>query len=440
MNDRNDLDKSKEELISELSELRRLAGSLLSDVDALKLIHELEVHKLELKSQNEELNLAKEKAEEAREKAEAGDNLKTAFMQNISHELRTPLNGILGFGSLLSEPHLTIAEKEDYNKMLKASSDRLIRTINNYMDISLIATGNVTSDHKPVNILRMLKELHQRYQEPCEAKNVMLNLLLPENKSEYFILTDRELLEKIFSHLIENAIKFTVHGSINIGFSLKPGAAEFFVIDTGAGIADDIQARVFEPFFQEPVTGIKNQSGSGLGLSIIRGLITILGGGIRLESKKSKGTSFFFTLPSDEGIISEEIPISHPDQTLTAPLPVILIAEDDLYSDFFMETILQSKASVIFKATNGKKAVDLVIKHPEISIVLMDIKMPIMDGLEATKKIKSLRKDLPVIAITAYAFSTDRKKASEAGCDDFLPKPVSKEALLEILEKYTGTT
>ncbi len=373
---------------------------------------------------------------EALVKADSGDRLKTAFLQNISHEVRTPLNGILGFGNLLAEPNLTSEEKQNYTRFLKSSSDRLTNTITDYIDISLIVTGNVEVNPKAVNATKVLKELQTRFQHDCDAKNITLKLVIPNDQEHFALITDPELLRKSISCLLNNAIKFTNHGTVTMGCSIKSQTIEFFVIDTGIGIDSEVQEKIFEPFVHESMSETRAYQGSGLGLPIIKGFLKLLGGEIRLESEKGKGAAFFFSLPLEQGTTQENEPIDPLIGHAEIIRPVILVAEDDLYSDFYMEVILKSVASIVFKAANGKEAVEMCRLHPEISIVLMDVKMPVMDGLEATRQIKSFRKDLPVIAVTAYALSRDKRIALDAGCDDFLSKPVSKKELLEKLKKH----
>ena len=369
-------------------------------------------------------------------KAEASNRLKTAFMNNISHEVRTPLNGIMGFGSLLTDPNLTTEERKHYNQLLKASGNRLINTITDYMDISLIASENIEVSLKPVNVRDLLKELQAKFQDSCDVKNLMLNLTISREQEHLTLITDAELLRRIIACLLDNAIKFTSLGLINFGYSVKSSTIDFFVIDTGIGIAPEALERIIEPFMQENIDNTRGHEGSGLGLSIISGFLKLLGGEIRLESVKGQGASFFFSLPMDPGTTEENEPIAPPIPHAEIIRPVVLVAEDDISNDLYMEIILKSFASVVFKAANGKEAVEMCQLHPEISLVLMDLKMPVMDGFEATRQIKSFRKELPIIAITAYAFSKDKKKALEIGCDDFLSKPVSKHDLLEKFKKF----
>ena len=248
----------------------------------------------ELENKNIELNIAKEKAE-------ASDKLKTAFLQTISHEVRTPLNGILGFGSILAELELFPEEKQEYVNLMRVSSDRLVNTITNYVDISLIVSGNVDLNHTNVHVIELMNDLKNDFSELCEAKNLSFELLLPDDLKEFTIYTDLALLRKIVSHLLDNAIKFTKEGCISIGFSIKPSNIEFFIKDTGIGIEKDAQERIFEYFMQENVSTTRVFEGNGLGLSITKGFLKILDGDIRLESIKDKGTTFFFSLPITTG-------------------------------------------------------------------------------------------------------------------------------------------
>lgn len=372
----------------------------------------------------------------ARDKAEASDRLKTAFMQNISHEVRTPLNGILGFGAFLTEPDLTDAEKKQYLSLLKTSSERLVNTITDYMDISLIVSGSIEVNCKAVIINKALIYLKDNFQSLCEIKKLDFSLSIPVDTEGFSIQTDPELFRKIIYHLLDNAVKFTQKGGITLGYSVHPENIEFFIKDTGIGIEKDAQERIFESFMQENIANTRGHEGSGLGLSIIKGLTKLLGGEIHLESVKGEGTTVLFTLPNKPGI-PENAGNSKPVKKFAQyKLPAILIAEDEFTHRLYLESFLKKHASAIFQAKNGKEAVDLCRAHPEISLVLMDIKMPLMNGFEATREIRLFRKDIPIIAITAHAMTGDEKKAFDAGCDGFIAKPVSSEELLEELRKY----
>jgi len=369
-------------------------------------------------------------------KVEAADRLKTAFIHNISHELRTPLNGILGFSSLITQPDITDEEKENFSSLIKVSSNRLLNTISNYMDISMIFSGTMEVYQKPFDLHRILHTTREQFQPICAVKQLDLILKIPNETGSFTLHSDVELFSKALSHLLDNAVKFTNQGEITFGYIIKPGVLEFFVKDTGTGVSNEACARIFASFEQEELSHIQGYEGSGLGLSIAQGLIRLLGGEIRVESEKDAGSIFFFTIPFEEKLKEVTRPKEKEIQIQIPERPVILIAEDEESNIFYLETLLRKANITIFTAVNGKKAVDQCREHPEISLVLMDIKMPVMNGFEATREIKSFRKDILVIAVTAFAMKGDEKKAMEAGCDDYLAKPVDKDSLMNMLAKY----
>ncbi|MBC8391000.1 MAG: PAS domain S-box protein, partial [Deltaproteobacteria bacterium] len=350
---------------------------------------------------------AEEELIRAKEKAEAGNRLKTAFMNNISHEVRTPLNGILGFSNLITQPGITDEEKVEYYTLIKTSSNRLLNTISNYMDSSLIASGTMEVNRKYMDLHPMLHQLRAQFQPLCDHKNLECHLQLPGKTEPITIYSDEELFRKVLCHLLDNAAKFTTKGGITFGYAIKPGVLEFFVKDTGSGISKEAQTRIFESFVQEELLHTRGYEGSGLGLSIAQGFVRLLGGEMGLESEKGAGSTFFFTLPWEEketGIITKTEGIQ---KGVLAENQVILIVEDDESNLLFIQTILRKAAVTVLVANNGKEAVDGCRAHPEISLVLMDLRMPVMDGLEATRVIKTFRKNLPIIAITAFAMSGD---------------------------------
>jgi len=269
---------------------------------------ELKKSKDKLKHMNEKLDqLVKERTSElektvaaleiAKEKAEKSDRLKTAFMNNISHEVRTPLNGILGFGEFMLEPNLTQSEKQEYWEILNRSSKRLMDTITSYIDISLIVSGNLEVNPRLVDIPLLFKTIQGQFYKLCLEKNLELIVNLPDTLDQFKLITDSELLHKSLSHLLDNALKFTNNGNIIIGFEPKEDVIEFFVKDTGQGIAEESKESIFEHFIQENISNTRGHEGSGLGLTIAKGITKLLGGKIRLESELNKGTSVFITIP-----------------------------------------------------------------------------------------------------------------------------------------------
>lgn len=244
---------------------------------------------IQLEKTNEELIIAKDKAE-------ASDRLKTAFMQNISHEVRTPLNAIIGFSSILVDNTLPNEEKENIVRMIEASSNRLITTITNYLDVSLIVSGNIFPKIEPTNVTNVLDEVLEQYRDACSEKKIKTHVLISNNNLE--IETDAKFLHKIFSQLIDNAIKFTNEGSIFIKATIYDSSVRFEIIDTGVGIANEVQSKIFEGFTQESTDITRGYEGSGVGLTIAKGLVTILKGKIYLFSEKGKGSTFTVELPA----------------------------------------------------------------------------------------------------------------------------------------------
>ena len=395
----------------------------------LNLEEKVKERTIELQDKNKELEIA-------RDKAEAGDRLKTAFLQSISHEIRTPLNGILGFGELMIDPDVDNEDKETFFPLLKQSSDRLMKTINDYLDISLIMSGNMTIYPKTLAVTDVLIELLGQYQIQCEEKEISLSLEVSESADELILKTDHDMLRKMMSHLLDNAIKFTSSGKITFGYTLTQEFVEFFVSDTGIGIEPEALDQVFNIFTQGEVGNTRGYEGSGLGLSIVKGLNDLLGGRVHLESTPGVGTKITFSVSLNYDSPEIRKPVTRISSTGIKNQPMILIAEDEYVNSVFLEAVLSKYTSRILLAGNGQIAVELCKQHPEISLVLMDIRMPEMDGIKATRIIKSFRKELPVIALTAYAIDSDERQAIEAGCDDYLLKPFNSLALQKMLRKY----
>ncbi|HUW06860.1 MAG TPA: response regulator [Williamwhitmania sp.] len=374
---------------------------------------------------------------QAKEKAEAGDKLKTAFMQNISHEVRTPLNGILGFASLIAQPNLSEENRKNYLNILNTSSDRLLNTITNYMDISLIASGSQEIHKKPFLLADLFSELNYKFQPIAEAKKITLNLLISKEVVNFSLNSDEALLKKSFAHLLDNAIKFTSEGQIDIGFEIADDKVNLFVSDTGTGIDKENQISVFKFFMQENTSINRGYEGSGLGLSIAQGFIQLLNGTITMESEKGIGSRFTISIPVETLEPPNSMAHEHQNPIISPTnIPTILIAEDDELNYLYTKTVLEEASFAVIRAANGKEAVEVCLTHPEVALVLMDIKMPVQDGYEATKHIKQQSKNMPIIALTAYAMVGDRQKALDAGCDDYLSKPVIATQLLDVVAKF----
>jgi len=373
----------------------------------------------------------------AKDKAEASDKLKTSFLNNISHEVRTPLNGILGFAEIMSQPYLSENDRKESLAMLFESSDRLLNTITNYMDISLITSGAIALYKKDFSPDHVLREIFSKNKMLCSMKNLDLSLNIPEQAEKISLRSDPDILRKIVSQLLNNAIKFTEKGSIDYGYSIHTHELEFFVKDTGIGIGKESLRKVFEHFIKEDRGPLKITEGSGLGLSISKGLVELLGGKIRVESEIGKGSAFFFTVPIEKEAENQIISPDTGKRKNTLKANSILIAEDDEINFFYLNTLLKQNTSAnIIHASNGKEAIDKFLQNPDIGLILMDIKMPEMDGLEATRQIKAINPNIPVIAITAYAMAGDEARIEDAGCDYYLTKPINKKLLFEKMAEY----
>lgn len=374
--------------------------------------------------------------QQAKEMAEASSRLKTNFLNNISHEVRTPLNGILGVISLLSDPEMEAEERESLNEIVTISSERLIQTITDYMDISLITSGNMTKSLKTVSVVPVIEKLHKKFIPNISSKGLAFDLQMPKQADKHFVHTDQELLEKVLIHLLNNAEKFTDKGKITLGYRITENGMQFFVKDTGKGIKKEYQKRVFEIFSQEEEGNVRKFEGSGLGLAIIKGIADLLEARLSFQSAPGQGSTFYFTLP-ESAISSDENKKTTKKGAALNEQPLVLIAEDDESNFQVMDMIVrkQTNATVLW-AQNGQEAVDLFNQNPQLDLILMDLKMPVKDGFLATHEIRKVNNKIPIIAITAYAMSGDEKRALDAGCDDYLAKPVTLKMLMSKLEEY----
>ncbi len=386
------------------------------------------------KKAEEELKLALKKAKES-------DELKTAFLQNISHEIRTPMNGILGFASLLKDTELTGDEQQSYIDVIMISGKRMLSTLNDLMDISKLETGQVQLNITSTNVNEELEILYNFFELEIQKKNLKLyyHTTLPAN--EAIIESDREKLFAILTNLIKNSIKYCDEGRIDFGYVKKDNHLEFFIKDTGIGIPSHRLRAIFDRFVQADIEDVKVHEGSGLGLSISKAYIEMMGGKIWVESIEGKGSQFYFTIPYkpvDEKIIIDKYKESSDSGNNKHKNDItILIAEDEEIAAEFLSIILDEIDSTLLKAKNGVETVDMCLENQEIDIILMDMKMPIMDGYEATRKIRKFNRDIIIIAQTAYALEGDKEKAIDAGCNDYITKPISKEKLFMMIRKYT---
>ncbi|MCD6354086.1 MAG: PAS domain S-box protein [Prolixibacteraceae bacterium] len=396
---------------------------------------------LEFVSDQISLSIHRKKTEEdllkALEKAKESDRLKIAFLQNMSHEIRTPMNGILGFTSLLKEPELNSEELLEYVKIIEESGARMLNTLNDLMDISKIEAGQMEVKLAEVNINEQFEYLQAFFENEAVQKGLKLTKHETLPWEEATIETDAEKVYAILANLIKNALKYTQKGTIDFGYALKDNIVVFYVRDTGIGIPKEKLESVFERFVQVDQNLSSYYEGVGLGLSIAKAYAKMLGGKIWVKSEKNKGSTFYFTIPKNkktENIILSE---SEDPEGLNINLRnlKILISEDDEMACMFLTLILKDFTREILYAHNGIETVELCRNNSDIDIILMDIKMPKMNGYEATKKIREFNKEVIIIAQTAFALSGDQEKSLDAGCDDYVSKPISKEILIGKIKK-----
>jgi len=384
------------------------------------------------KRAEKELILAKEKAEES-------DRLKSAFLANMSHEIRTPMNGILGFAQLLREPDLTGEEQQKFLGIIEKSGARMLNIITDIVSISKIESGQMEISISETNINEQMEFVYSFFKPEAEEKGIRLLVNNTMPLKESIIKTDREKLYAILTNLVKNAIKFTREGSIEFGYEKKGKYLEFFVKDTGEGIPEQKKEIIFERFRQGSESLARAYEGAGLGLSISKAYIEMLGGKIWVESELGKGSTFYFTIPynaeTEPEIITKE-PVSKGDKVGAMKNLKILIAEDDESSEMFLSTALTRLVKELLIARTGVKAIEICRNNPDIDLVLMDIRMPDMDGYEATRQIREFNKDVVIIAQTAYALAGDREKAIEAGCNDHIGKPIIISVLKGLIQKH----
>jgi signal transduction histidine kinase len=384
----------------------------------------------------EELIIAKEHAEES-------DRLKSAFLANMSHEIRTPMNGILGFAELLKEPDLTGDEQQEYIKIIEKSGARMLNIINDIVDISKIEAGLMKLDMKEFNINEQVEYIYTFFKPEVEAKRMTFSLKNTLTAKEATITTDREKLYAILTNLVKNAIKYTDQGSVEFGYKLvgthgRASQLQFYIKDTGIGIPKDRQEAIFERFIQADILDKKARQGAGLGLSISRAYIQLLGGKIWVESEEGVGSTFYFTLPYNAEPVKKNVVqrLAPSDKTDSIRKLKILIAEDDETSEMLIAITMKTISYEVLKATTGIEAVEACRSNPDIDLVLMDIQMPEMNGYETTRQIRQFNKNVIIVAQTAYALSGDPEKALEAGCNDYISKPIKKDELLALIQQH----
>jgi len=439
-----ELENANTQLKDNQSEILAQNEKLENQRDSLNILNE------KLAEQNDELNKHRNQLEilvdnrtreliEAKIHAEESDKLKSMFLANMSHEIRTPMNAILGFSNLLSTPNLTDEQKAEFIEYINNNGQSLLTLIDDVIDIAKIQTHQLKFTNKSFSINRLLRELYGQYQIVAEKKNISIKL--DGANSDLTIKGDYNRIKQVINNLLANAFKFTEKGSVTYGYSIKNNnTLEFFVHDTGIGIADDIIGEIFKKFVKDERSLIKKYRGAGLGLSICKNLVKLMGGKIWVKSQLNKGSSFFFTIKYTKDDSKEnESNTKTPENEKIIPLLLIgkriLIVEDEATNLELLKVYLKEAKSEIHTATNGQEAVNIVeANNGNIHLILMDIKMPVMDGIEAYRIISRAYSKIPVIAQTAFAQRHEKNRIIKEGFNDFIAKPIKKELLYKKIE------
>lgn len=403
--------------------------------DRIHFEKELMLKNEEIQLQNKEYRELNKELQRSIEKARESDKLKSAFIANMSHEIRTPLNAIMGFSEMLTKKELSREKINKYSTVINNSGKHLLSLVTDIIDISKIETGQMDVSFDAINLNHLFNETSSFFEQMAREKTLVFKLDIPAE--EFNIISDRTKLQQILNNLISNSIKFTEFGEVRFGFRVKDGLLNIYVSDTGIGILKKNIPAIFERFRQLENNQGKKYQGTGLGLAIVKGLTELLKGNIEVESELNRGTKFRLTFPVElaednsentENIICEPSGCSFEGYK-------ILIAEDETISRLLFAEILQPTGIEIIEAADGKEAYD-AYKSSNPDIVILDLGLPKMDGIQVCREIRKINNDTPVIACSAYAYSTDKEKAFKAGCNDFITKPYQSEQLLGIISGY----
>jgi signal transduction histidine kinase len=427
----------KAPIINENDEVTGVTGIALDITKRKQIDKELKLYSKKLIEQNEILRIINDELVRAKKRAEESDRLKSSFLANMSHEIRTPMNAILGFSELLKSKKFPDERKEKFIDIINIKGRQLMQIIADIIDISKIEAGQIKIVSKNFSVKDLMEDLEISFNslQTHDKKFIKFITKVKEDEGDFWIYADKLRIGQILTNFLSNAYKFTEKGEIEVGYQIKEGKfIVFFVRDTGIGIGKDDLKIIFDPFRQVSGSYDRIYGGTGLGLSISRGLASKLGGSIWADSKINKGSTFYLKIPYTKGKKSEKI-IEPFTEIYNWQNKTILIAEDEEANYAFFRMLLAPTKARIIRAVDGLEAVEKSKDH-RVNLVLMDIKLPELDGLEATRIIKKNRKTLPVIAQTAYAMSSDEQECLKAGCDAYIAKPIIVETFLRLIGQF----
>lgn len=370
----------------------------------------------------------------SKEAAESANHMKTAFLANMSHEIRTPMNSILGFSDLMLSNKQSTENIDYYLKIINISTRQLLSVINDIIDISIIETGQLKIFNRLTKLNALMLNIYQLHLIKTNQNEIIFTFHkgLPDSKAN--VIIDDQRVSQILNNLINNAIKFTEKGSIEFGYELKGNFIEFYVKDTGKGISPEYHEIIFERFRQVDEDQKSEFGGTGLGLAISKSLVELMGGKIWLKSSVDVGSQFYFIIPYNK-IFTDDDNNDSIAESIDLRGKTILVVEDDSSSYLLLEGYLKTSEVKILAAKNGIEALDLFLSNQNIDLVMLDIKMPLLNGFETATEIRKINKEIPIIAQTAYAMTDDRDHALSVGCNYYLSKPISQSQLLEVLKQ-----
>ncbi|MDP4207895.1 MAG: response regulator [Bacteroidota bacterium] len=412
-------------------------GEFTPNSDPQQRIFELEA---EVKKLEKELSKAQEKNQNF-------DKLRSAFLANMSHAVRTPMNAIIGFSELIGMENISMAKKIEFIRIINEKGHQLLALIDDIIEAAKLEGGRVEFVVGPIIIDEFLNDIFSStLLKKLKAGKDFVELILEKNSQEEYgqIQADPGRLQQVINNLLSFSIQSTSKGSIKFGYTIKdPKVIEFFVKDTGTGLNKDDQKLVFNYFWQFEDVFYQRLTGNGLELTIAGKLVEMMGGKIWVNSEPDTGTEFYFTLPiirpSRAGRMSGLRGTEKNINEKTEPVwknKVILVVEDDPINFQFIEALLEKTQVRILHAENGNQALELILSINKVDLILMDIKLPEKSGYEVTREIKNIRKEIPIIALTAFAVNEIRNKCLSAGCEDVISKPVEIEPFLKIVNQY----